>query len=279
MKLYLIGNGFDIDLGYNTSYKSFIHSKEFTKLIQNNSENILTKFIYSNHQTDTNWVDIEIIIGKYANEVCNDDPTILLHQYNELKNELKLYLKRQESKYDIIQQGQTRAFTFLREINDEINSNSNVVIVNFNFTDTVLNRLKYINGGEHDRSNLKYYHPHGILSTDIAFGVNEMFLDDTANQYSFIKKGYSENYSLNGWMNIFKNGLNISVFGHSLGTTDVDIIKPMFDHFLKNPDINRQITIIDQKDANQIVINRIDQLVSRRINTFKLSNSLSINPY
>ena len=244
MKLYLIGNGFDIDLGYNTSYKSFINSQEFSKLIQNNSANRLAKFIYSNYQTDTNWVDIEIIIGKYANEVCNDVPTILLLEYNEIKNELKLYLKRQESKYDIIKQSQTRAFRFLREINDEINSNSNVVIVNFNFTDTVLNRLKYINGGEYDKSSLKYYHPHGILSTDIAFGVNEMFLDDTANQYSFIKKGYSENYSLNDWMNIFKNGLKISVFGHSLGRTDVDIIKPMFDHFLNNPDINRQITII-----------------------------------
>ena len=83
MKLYLIGNGFDIDLGYNTSYKSFINSQEFSKLIQNNSANRLAKFIYSNYQTDTNWVDIEIIIGKYANEVCNDEPTILLNEYNE----------------------------------------------------------------------------------------------------------------------------------------------------------------------------------------------------
>lgn len=284
MNIYIIGNGFDLDLGYDTSYKSFLLSDEFKILIQNNSDNNLAKFIhkYQNHDYDNdneNWVDVEVILGNYVDQVCGDEAEVLSNHYKELKNHLKKYLTSLKNKFSVTDQSNTRAFIFLREIINDINEKKDSVIVNFNFTNTVLPRLNFIYGTSIDRKYLNYLHPHGTLSTDIAFGVNEGFLNAQSNKYSFIKKAYSENYNLRGWENIFKKANKISIFGHSLGITDIDIIGPMFKYFLNNPDENRDIHIYDQKSANQIVTNRVDKLIDGKIGTFKISNNLYINSY
>lgn len=62
MNLYIIGNGFDLDLGFDTSYRSFISSKQFKSLIANNSNNMLAKHIDKVFNDEKSlWVDLELI--------------------------------------------------------------------------------------------------------------------------------------------------------------------------------------------------------------------------
>ena len=95
MNLYIIGNGFDLDLGLQTSYNSFIQSEDFKKLLAKSSSNNLASHInnYFKRQKDQ-WCDLEITLGSYVNEFCNVHPDVLKSQFAELKSELKNYLKK-----------------------------------------------------------------------------------------------------------------------------------------------------------------------------------------
>ena len=46
--LYIIGNGFDLELGYPTGYSDFIKSKEWEELTRKNPSSELLQFIESN---------------------------------------------------------------------------------------------------------------------------------------------------------------------------------------------------------------------------------------
>lgn len=279
MNLYLIGNGFDLDLGFDTSYYSFIKGNEFKILTYNNSSNSLAKYI--NEQVCNSlsrWADLEILIGTYANEICTDEPDILKEHLNEIKAALKIYLSRQQVKYDIIQQKQSSAFKIIEQISSDIKLNIKIAIVNFNYTNTIIERLNYLNIENGSKENrYEYYHPHGKLNDDFAFGLNDGFLKSVGLRYSFLKKGYSDSYNLNSWPRIYQKVSNITIFGHSLGITDSDIINPMFEFYSKDKSTSRIIKIYDRIGNEESVKNRIDILVNGKINTFKLSNRLLIN--
>ena len=190
MNLYIIGNGFDLDLGYNTSYNSFIKSKQFNHIIQNNSSNNLAKYISQNiYNNNKRWVDLEILLGEYANEFCKDEVDILNIHLKELKNELKLYLNEQETNYDILRQQKSSAFKMLKHVHTELVNNLPVSVINFNYTNTFLNRLTFLNKGIAFQNNLiNYYHPHGTLNDDFALGLNDEYLQGVGKKYSFLKK-------------------------------------------------------------------------------------------
>jgi hypothetical protein len=123
---------------------------------------------------------------------------------------------------------------------------SESILINFNYTDTINNRLRFLNNGNsigHD--TLQYIKPHGTLETDIALGVNDKFLRNGGLAYSFLKKSYSKNYNLNRWTKIYKRASKIFIFGHSLGITDSDIFYPMFKYYLEDKSMDRKIKIFD----------------------------------
>ena len=73
--LYLIGNGFDLNLGLKTSYKDFINYYKALKMEY--KKNSILKFIsYIEDKKiagDPNWSDIEIQMGLYTEEFRNWD--------------------------------------------------------------------------------------------------------------------------------------------------------------------------------------------------------------
>lgn len=59
----IIGNGFDLNLGFPTSYNDFIQSQYFKALV--NSNNHLAKELQK-IQNLTNWIDVENEVVNYS---------------------------------------------------------------------------------------------------------------------------------------------------------------------------------------------------------------------
>jgi hypothetical protein len=279
MNIYILGNGFDLDLGFDTSYSSFIKSNQFKRLCSNNSNNNLAKFIDEkfNNNDEALWVDLEVAIGNYASEHSSETQEDLWNNLEELKLMLKTYITRQSSEKE--NQQSTRAFLFLKNIAEDLQKNRNVTLINFNYTPTPLNRLKSLMpNGQLDFTKLDYIHPHGEIDKEIVLGVNDNFLSEQRGKYFYIKKGHSKYYNMSNWKNKYSSATNIKIFGHSLGITDSDVFILMFNYFLGDAPSSVSIEIYDQKNNELRVSEKIDQLVSGQIGAFKLQNSLKINP-
>ena len=63
-KVFIIGNGFDLDLGLKTRYIDFWNSEEFEKYRSTDSGLIKFLNIYANE--NSTWFDIEALIRKYV---------------------------------------------------------------------------------------------------------------------------------------------------------------------------------------------------------------------
>lgn len=92
--VYLIGNGFDINLGMKTRYTDFYQ----TYLKKESKSNFVEKLksdIFSNVQ---NWSDLELALGQYTSAFSN------LSEFDEvfddLINSLCDYLEEEYEKYD-----------------------------------------------------------------------------------------------------------------------------------------------------------------------------------
>ena len=174
----------------------------------------------------------------------------------------------------------SRSFKFLNIIFEGIINQTESTVINFNYTDTVRLGLQYINSGQVlEMNTLKYINPHGTLSTDIALGVNDSFLRDGGRAYSYLRKAYSDSYNLNRWTKTYQKCNKIFIFGHSLSITDSDILHPMFLYYLQDKSIERTITLLDTKGSNDRINEKINELTSGRLASFKLDNELIINSF
>lgn len=210
MRILIIGNGFDLNLGLKTSYKDFIQSDYFKELVK--QENPMALHFNEKHEI-TNWVDIEREITIYSNKIkerneqLGEDSTTK-EDFINIKQALMDYLKNAQEK-EIDQN--SKAFSLLK---DEIDTFD--YIFNFNYTNTIFKICEILN-----IQNIKNKHCyiHGsIENEDIIFGV-----EDKANiqlDHIFFKKSYNKNYGKYNIKKEFNEENEITIFGHSLGITD-----------------------------------------------------------
>ena len=95
--LYLIGNGFDLNLNLKTSYKDF-----YNFILEKNNEKdlaIVAKFKNEIKNKPTNWSDLELELGKFTAEIDSIEDANNLHDY--LIDKLSSYLKLIEDNWDI----------------------------------------------------------------------------------------------------------------------------------------------------------------------------------
>jgi len=204
MKIIVIGNGFDLNLGLKTSYKDFIESDYFNTLIEEN--NSLATYLMAKNNLN-NWVDIEKEITQYSIDIQYTDANVK-NDFRALKISLANYLKEaQEGEID----QESQAFKMIQE---EIGTAD--IIYNFNYTSTVFKVAELL--GIMDIGS-KHSYVHGsIENMDIIFGV-----EDKARIYQnhiFLKKSYNENYGKTDIGKHLKDKHDLVFFGHSLGITD-----------------------------------------------------------
>ena len=98
---FLVGNGFDISAGVDTSYRSFYrwycsqpsrttHIKEFKQAIQDDIEN-----------GGKNWSDFEVGLGKYTSDFAPEDVDIFFECYEDAVENIIIYLEQEKNKFDI----------------------------------------------------------------------------------------------------------------------------------------------------------------------------------
>jgi Bacteriophage abortive infection AbiH len=87
----IIGNGFDLNLGFKTTYTDFVKSEFFQYLI--NSNNKLASHLFAHHNLK-NWIGIEEELIQYSKIALQ--PVVLESiekEYIDLCKSLILYLK------------------------------------------------------------------------------------------------------------------------------------------------------------------------------------------
>lgn len=209
MKIIIIGNGFDLNLGLKTSYQDFIASDYFKSLIE--KDNSLAKYLMTRSNLN-NWVDIEKEITQYSMYIQDTDPNVK-NDFGTLKTSLANYLK--EAQNGEIDQ-ESKAFEMIRGEIDTADK-----IYNFNYTSTVFKVAQILSVNDIE-SRHSYIHG-SIENMDIIFGV-----EDEARiheSHIFLKKSYNRNYAKTDIGRFLKDNHDLLIFGHSLGITDSSYFK------------------------------------------------------
>ena len=236
----IVGNGFDLNMGYKTSYSNYLDSHYFKELLNNN---LLAQYL-DKCLKESKWVDIEKELYKYSTglfykteegrfgKIPQKTRQIesLKEDYKRLCYSLRGYLNHAinvEIKFN-----NNAAYRVLSEV---LRSDINTYILTFNYTD-IIERLRNI----YFQNCNKYCinHIHGSLSNNIVFGIEDSV--EVAKEHVFLYKSHNINQNINGLISVFENAKNITFFGYSLGETD----HSYFDDFFKAQ------TMPDCKDKN-----------------------------
>ncbi|MFT7157896.1 MAG: hypothetical protein ACI8Q1_002920 [Parvicella sp.] len=163
LEILIIGNGFDLNFGLNTSYTDFISSDIFFDLI--NKQNGLARYLKDKHHLQ-NWIDIENELSIYSTNgnLPPEDLNNLLVNFKELKVALVKYLNTVD--YNQLKKD-SKSDQLLKSI-----YNKNFIVFNFNYTNTVWNGLESL-GVPKNNLKSRVIQVHGGLDDDIIIGVED----------------------------------------------------------------------------------------------------------
>lgn len=244
--LFIIGNGFDLSLGLKTSYQDFLKSGEF-KIIEGSS---LCQYLKKKQKLQ-NWVDIEKELSNYCMDMYKIKTPydgLNLHErfkeeYYELKEQLKIYLTRQE---ETIKSISLNNYT-IHLLKDLVRSqSSSIEVITFNYTD-ILDRIS-----EYSRIGIKtnVHHVHGSLKTDIVFGVEDKV--ELQNEEGFLYKSFSPYKEIRPIKQLLNLFANVIFFGYSLGDTDRQYFEDYFNNLAKGRGEEHNFAFYYYNNANSI---------------------------
>ena len=187
--LFLLGNGFDINLDLPTDYQSF-----YDVYLKQESSSVLVSELkkYLDHERYQTWEDLEWGLGQETTKVKTVDELEVV--YNDLSDHLRMYLLGISKKFeptalmkDAVARGLSYPHTFLpdgmkRDLSAFIGTNvKDIDVVSFNYTDT----FERIISVEKSSANLpvsanqltglrNVRHIHmGLSDSDFIMGVND----------------------------------------------------------------------------------------------------------
>ena len=254
---FLIGNGFDINIGLNTRFRDFL--KIYLK--SKNSDPRIVKFKKDINLDLDAWSDFETQMGKYTEKFSIDTMDDFIYCLDDFRSELIEHLKKQEKQidFDYLSNNIVKIFresiinfksVFPEESKSRIRSlynafqygvyNYNFILFNYTYVlDKCINILKGITP---PLSNHRYLsnvyadtigtvlHIHGTTTRDVIIGVdnaNQIINEELAKNKRFIRtiiktqinKKLKKRKDEIG-SDLIKNSNIICVFGMSLGETD-----------------------------------------------------------
>jgi hypothetical protein len=244
--VFLIGNGFDKNLGMNTAYPDFY--KYYLNLPTDNDSDTIKTFKQELQEDLKNWSDLEFELGKYLANL-NGKQAVELHR--NLVDNLSKYIEQEEARYpfDKDQRGafceylinphkrrllQTDALEVDTHMSRWGNSTWNVSLITFNYSKSVERLIqksgKIGNRGSSDTNLTGIVHIHGYTDSRLILGVNdksqianEKLHSETRVTNRYVKSDCNSTYRLTHDVNcrqlISKANL-ICTFGLSFGETD-----------------------------------------------------------
>ena len=222
--LLIVGNGFDLSMGFKTSYGDFMKSSYFP----NEETSCLCSYLHNQYEENMGWIDIENELSEYSRILTTKklnakkintilDIDSLREEYDELKSSLKCYLQ-EETK---------RAFgpspdNPAKRVIDQLPAESK--IISFNYT-SIIERMT------RDRfcaSKGNLLHIHGSLAPydDIVFGVEDSA--KLSKEHVFLYKAHSPHLKVQEFSDWLNSAERIIFYGYSLGDTDRQYFEKFF---------------------------------------------------
>lgn len=243
--VFLIGNGFDLNIGLKTAYRDFLGYY----LNQNSRTAVasaLKEDIKNNIET---WSDLEKRIGAYLSNV--DSPEEAIEIYNDITEKLKEYIRTEESKYVFVSNTKlmlndlSMPEQYLRPVDRNYiranvkrsNEDWSIKIISFNYT-TSLEKVIPLDGrtpiiekyNGYQRKIEDIEHIHGYVNKRMVLGVNDISQIDNdvlKNNARVIRRyvkpecnnthGLEHDLKCTKWIN---SASIICIYGMSLGDTD-----------------------------------------------------------
>lgn len=207
----IIGNGFDLDIGLNTSYKHFIDSGALNK---HKNQEIVRSLLHTYNAQ--NWIDVEEFFRYKAISMTSTASRLILDAFDRVRNSLLTYIKN--ISYETLKSTPTAI-----KVLSEVLRAGDVKIYNFNYTD--LHTIC-----EHYNISLtcEPISIHGKASDDsIIVGFDDDANPKNANCCRMIKSHSEFFYSANINESL-EEADEIIFFGHSLGVTDYHYFRNFF---------------------------------------------------
>lgn len=227
--IYVIGNGFDIDLGWRTSYKDFYESKlTGWKVHFRPGEDCLP--VYLIEHAGENWYDLERTIYDYClskskGDLDEDLMSKDYQDYMAIKGQLERFVKERSGEPVVVE---SKAYEILKSYIEKsshtnLPSDMRPELISFNYT-PLEKVAKQIN----PKADFKYIPIHGTLEkNNCIFG----FHDDhnIKGLYRDIQKSMDDNYNPGTIMPMLMDAGSITFFGLSMGFIDAvyycDVLK------------------------------------------------------
>lgn len=254
--VFMIGNGFDLNLGFKTGYKDF-YDHLFEKPLASSALERFKEYLKRNEETHgKDWADLEVLLGKYSLEFSADRAGDYIAFLDEIHEELRRYIASAAGELAVTDEAYIKFVSDLVHYDAYLSerdrvqfsayrdglppANYCVSAIVFNYTKTFECFLQ--NKGEKEdlgektpRSgyrNLftKAEHVHGYLDENMLLGVNDILqienkeLRQNSAVYTRLVKP---------WMNTYTGSLRderchtaireadvICIFGMSMGKTD-----------------------------------------------------------
>ena len=256
---FLIGNGFDRNLGLKTTYADFIKYYKTTKT----SSKVLGKFREHINDNEELWKNAETALGLYTQDFEVGEGMAFSECHQDLCEKLVEYLKEQESHlfYEDLSEKILNTFKSIiypespfptqernniRAVFNKFEYQQHIFnFICFNYTSTLDNCLNIVKNtagtlGQHKHGNTilthilgQLHHVHGTVEKEIVFAVNDEsqiakpeifdFEDGEICKHFLIKQQANESYQENTDSKaneILQNSTIIYIYGMSLGETD-----------------------------------------------------------
>ena len=222
--LLIVGNGFDLSMGFKTSYGDFMKSSYFPHEETSN----LCSYLHKQYEENMGWIDIENELSEYSRMLTTKklnaqkyntilDIDSLREEYDELKSSLKCYLQ-EETKRAFDPSPDNPA----KRVIDQLPAESK--IISFNYT-SIIERMT------RDRfcaSKGNLLHIHGSLAPydDIVFGVEDSA--KLSKEHVFLYKAHSPHLKVQEFSDWLNSAERIIFYGYSLGDTDRQYFEKFF---------------------------------------------------
>lgn len=250
--LYLIGNGFDLNLGLKTSYSDFY--KYLSNEKSDNDSAIVSQFKKDINTKPNNWSDLELALGKFTSKISTVEDANELHDY--LIDKLAEYLSAIEDSWSVAESEKSKFITYLLRPttgnrilpveNGEISSYKEkwrstspwvTNIITFNYTNSIEkildNNMPITLGNYYSDRPITLNgieHIHGYIQERMILGVNDNsqlansnFHNNTETMDRYIKSDCNSTYGLGHekkCLDMVASADLILIFGMSYGDTD-----------------------------------------------------------
>lgn len=277
--LLVLGNGFDLSLGFKTKYSDFVESDIWRELYTKHRAEVCqdsSLIDYLNEKRETEkWFDIEQSLLDYVSR--RDDGLFVDNLEQDRKDYEKICTALVEYiANELYQEPQNIESSIGRKLLSKIDKGK---IYTFNYTP--MEKLNdVLNTGHHDS-----FQVHGEINpkiitkrmepvNSVILGFETDDIDNIAPGYSFMIKTNNPLYKSSNIVKDLLRATNVIIFGHSINKIDYGYFEDYFNQIAKDVYQDRSLTIFTWDESSKNAI--LDSLRQHGISILKLYSHIDL---